>query len=589
MKHRKRSVRRRNDEDSDDWRESVGSGDVSAAELESGSGLRGSAKDALQTISLVFRGQSFTAAQLERELGGKHDASKAIKVLASRAIPLVRQRGTAGLTSQGRQSRAATWDLTEHGANMALADRVSTSARFGANAVDDMIAHYEDEALAEQATAQHGRVARGKRAARKRVAMIRRLVKKLKRRAAKQRTRTYVQPHAAKRPPCRLCRIEHGLKSHRSHRIDGARKRYTLAGVEVKENPMKKRRRNPDESLRASERSGTTGMRALMAYARVHAPWLKETGVQSAIRIAARTGDLVQLGAQHEVNFLVTGEDVKVNFCKPGTLRVLRTIYVPLSDVPSYRAENPKRRKAKAKKRRSPKKKLKRAVRKSKRKPKKSRSVRAKKRATPKRKKARSAVGLKRSLRSAKQKAATRRMLAAAKKSRAKKRRPKAKKRARNPLLGVLANPKRKRKAKKAARKSNPSRKGRLIRWKDLTPAQQRDPQARAAATFAARLAGIPLSEMVGEFCDAPPGTAKHVPVVGELESLSYKAQPRSRRAFTRNGKRIVWDHKSGDHGRGKARSTPQLVVRDMRTGKPILVSRRGSRAGVSSSRGLLG
>lgn len=161
--------------------------------------------------------------------------------------------------------------------------------------------------------------------------------------------------------------------------------------------------------------------------------------------------------------------------------------------------------------------------------------------------------------------------------------------RKKNPLLGTLTgigNPRgKKRKAKKQAKRSNPI--GRQIRFCDLSPAMQRE--ARPAAKFAADLAGVPLNEMIGEFCDAPAGTAKHVPVVGELESLAYKAQPKSARAYTRDGQRILWDHKAGDHGRGQPKSTPQLVCRDMRTGKPLLVSRRGSRAGVSSRRGLLG
>lgn len=148
-----------------------------------------------------------------------------------------------------------------------------------------------------------------------------------------------------------------------------------------------------------------------------------------------------------------------------------------------------------------------------------------------------------------------------------------------NPLLGVLAaaaNPK-----PRPAKRSGP-RAGQKIRFGDLTPAQKR--AYRSAALKAARFHGIPLNEVEGEFMHAPPGSPRALVKVGDLASIDYVVtDKKSRRS------RVRWTHAAGDHGRGKKKTKPEVVAADPQTGRKILVSRRGTRAGFSSARGLVG
>lgn len=142
---------------------------------------------------------------------------------------------------------------------------------------------------------------------------------------------------------------------------------------------------------------------------------------------------------------------------------------------------------------------------------------------------------------------------------------------------------------RKGSRSSSAGQVGKLIRWRDLTAAEKKDPIRLKAARIAAELAGVRLEDLVGEVCRAQDGTSAHVAVVGELESLNYKAQKKSGRAFTADGRRITWDHTAGSHGKGRKKTKPQLVCADPKSDQAILVSRRGSRAGVSRRRGLIG
>lgn len=154
-------------------------------------------------------------------------------------------------------------------------------------------------------------------------------------------------------------------------------------------------------------------------------------------------------------------------------------------------------------------------------------------------------------------------------------------KRSKNPLSGVVA-----------AAVANPISRlpvGKVMKWKDAPASVKRDPLAQKAVRLAAIRLGIPMDEVPGEVCDAPDGTPRHVVSSGELVSLSYSTPEGSKDARTRTGRRIVYDHKAGDHGRGKRRTRAALLTNDPRTGHPILVSRRGSRPGFSSRRGQTG
>lgn len=122
---------------------------------------------------------------------------------------------------------------------------------------------------------------------------------------------------------------------------------------------------------------------------------------------------------------------------------------------------------------------------------------------------------------------------------------------------------------------------GQVVCWKDL-PESQKTPKARSTALRAAREQGIPLEQLKGEVCRGPRGVAPHTISSGELVRFAYKAPLESSRAHAPDGRRIVWDHAAGDHGKGKKKTKPCLVATDPETGLPIFLARRGSKPGLT-------
>lgn len=108
---------------------------------------------------------------------------------------------------------------------------------------------------------------------------------------------------------------------------------YLLKNPARKTNPGKGKRKNTDEELRKLEREG--GLRGFMAWARVHAPWLTQSSVQSAMRVSARNDERtpVTLGSRHEVHFWPWPEGAHVTVMDPNTRRGLYETLVPWTDA----------------------------------------------------------------------------------------------------------------------------------------------------------------------------------------------------------------------------------------------------------------
>ncbi len=140
----------------------------------------------------------------------------------------------------------------------------------------------------------------------------------------------------------------------------------------------------------------------------------------------------------------------------------------------------------------------------------------------------------------------------------------------RNPLLGIV-NP----------QLLKSYRVGDKCRFGDLPEALQRNALVKKAARDAADFDGVDLEDVKVEVGLAGDGDPDALTGIGGLRGIQYA---KGRRA-ARNG--LFW-HKAGDHGGGK-NTQAQIVAADPRTGRTILVDRRGTRAGFKSDRGLVG
>lgn len=609
--------------------------------------------EVLQVASQAFAGGgAFTRGQLARELAGRkgcrgrrlapataeREVGKAIKTFAEKG--LVRVVGHER-TNDGRQG-AERFMLTERGENLAVGTRLVRAQKFGEDAVEAEIARFEAEALAAEGERLYGRRAQARKAALARLRTARRLTKKAQ---VKGRTRTIVMPHAPSPygPECKLCGIKHSLKAHRSHSTPGVtstgeavargRARKTAARKPAPKVPA---RHAPASVPKADESTLPAFARLVLATARDEG---RRTGDDSILITIVHRGYRARGGslglAAFKKRLLDANKAGLVQLARADLVGDLDRREVEASEVKHLtasfhlirtddRKSNPRRpsvKKKRAKKKATAKRKAaqRRVAKKAARKTV-SRQKRSRARA---RKPAGRAKATRNNPRSPE---ATLDLLAKAThyvgamaRSRTRSERANAAEQARlylaeverypsaltpsmralakrvkdsikaawkaplnvsaqkNPLLGVLST-------------GNPATQvGRKVRWKDMPASIRNSPAARKAAMIAARADGIPLEELEGEVVLAPPGTANHVSIVGELDSIRYKALTKSRRAKTSRGQRIVWDHAAGDHGHGRRRTKPQLVVHDPRSGATVLASRRGTRAGYSSRRGLTG
>lgn len=144
------------------------------------------------------------------------------------------------------------------------------------------------------------------------------------------------------------------------------------------------------------------------------------------------------------------------------------------------------------------------------------------------------------------------------------------------------AGKKRARKARGTSSSFRGAKLGKTVRFGDLSKSMQK--HYRKAAMASARFDGIPLAEVTAEFVRVTTPAPRGLVRVGDLAAVEYVVgEKRSKRAG------VTWRHKAGDHGAGKKRTRPPVLAVDPHTKAQVLVSRRGSRAGFSSERGLIG
>jgi hypothetical protein len=170
-----------------------GAGEHEMADILLGSGLSPSHREILREANAAFGGgYVFTRKQfIDNTTPSKRSvAGRALSAMIARKI--VREREDGRL------------ELTKHGEEVAYGDSLISAETYGESALASAIEGLESDDY----------------------------------RPREPRGRTLVEPHAAKgKRACKLCKLRHSLKAHRSHRVDAPRVKCSLIGCVEAEDP----------------------------------------------------------------------------------------------------------------------------------------------------------------------------------------------------------------------------------------------------------------------------------------------------------------------------------------------------------------
>ena len=170
-----------------------GQGEHEMADILLGSGLSPAQQEILREANAAFGGgYAFT----RKEFIDNTEARK--RSLAGRTLSAMLEKKIVREREDGR------YELTKHGEEVAYGDSLISAETYGESALASAIESLESDDY----------------------------------RPREPRTRTLVEPHApAGKRPCKLCKIRHRLKAHRSHRVDAPRIKCSLVGCVEDETP----------------------------------------------------------------------------------------------------------------------------------------------------------------------------------------------------------------------------------------------------------------------------------------------------------------------------------------------------------------